>query len=74
MEKLEKRVEELNSYPIDCHGLAHTIGKIFFYHIGLTQAILKKNICTAGIYHGAFEEWGTNSNLQSVKKEILFCV
>lgn len=75
MEKLEKRGEELNSYPIDCHGLAHTIGKIFFYHIGLTQAILKKNICTAGIYHGAFEEWGTNSNLQSVKKEIPFlCV
>jgi len=68
LEKIEKNKNE--SYPIDCHGLAHTIGKIFYYHIGIKNTLLTKNICTAGIYHGAFEEWGTNSEINEVKKEI----
>ena len=72
MEKLENRDNAVDSYPIDCHGLAHTIGKIFFYHIGLENSISKKNICTAGIYHGAFEQWGTNSSIEAVKREIPF--
>ena len=72
MEKLENKDNAVDSYPIDCHGLAHTIGKIFFYHIGLENSISKKNICTAGIYHGAFEQWGTNSSIEAVKREIPF--
>lgn len=72
MEKLENKDNLSNSYPIDCHAFAHTIGKIFFYHIGLESAISKKSICAAGIYHGAFEEWGTNSNIETVKREIPF--
>lgn len=71
MEKLENRSNNNDSYPIDCHGFAHTIGKIIYYHLGLVNTVLTKNICTAGIYHGAFEEWGTNSDLSDVKKVII---
>jgi len=71
MEKLENRGNNKDSYPVDCHVLAHTIGKILFYHLGLKNSVLTKNICTAGIYHGAFEEWGTISNLNEVKKVII---
>lgn len=70
MEKIENRSNNKNSYPIDCHGLAHAVGKIFYYHIGLKNSVSTKNICTAGIYHGAFEEWGTNSKIADVKKQI----
>ena len=70
MEILENRSNNKNSYPIDCHGLAHAVGKIFYYHIGLKNSVSTKNICTAGIYHGAFEEWGTNSKIADVKKQI----
>lgn len=70
MEKLENRSNNKQSYPIDCHGLAHAVGKIFYYHIGLKNSVSTKNICTAGIYHGAFEEWGTNSKITDVKKQI----
>lgn len=57
-------------YAAQCHQVAHYIGRLVYYQLGVSQALATMpGICRGGVLHGAQEEWSDDKSLEEIVNE-----